>query len=343
MPLSPAREFAFALHDVARLLRTYSDQRARELNMTRAQWAVLARLQRFEGVKQSELAEMLDLAADHARPADRQAMRARPGRAARRRPGPARQPAVPHREGDAHPRAARRARRGDDARGARRIRSRNDRRNDRADGSHQEQSEERIELQRLKSCRKPRPIPRARARLRRRRPPSRRGRRRARPRRRPRRPPRAGDAGARRCGSSCWSSPRSPRSRSACCGGWRAAAMSRPTTPMSARDKSLITPQATGAIAACPRRRGPARRGRRPIVRHRPGALPDRAGARQGAARRRPRSNSTICRSPTTPTRTRSGWARRRSRSARPISTARPRCSPSARAPRSTPTPRRRR
>jgi MarR family transcriptional regulator for hemolysin len=61
MPLSPAREFGFAVHDVARLLRTYSDQRARELNMTRAQWAVLARLQRFEGVKQSELAEMLDL------------------------------------------------------------------------------------------------------------------------------------------------------------------------------------------------------------------------------------------------------------------------------------------
>jgi MarR family transcriptional regulator for hemolysin len=61
-PLSPAREFGFALHDVARLLRTYSDQRARQLNMTRAQWAVLSRLQRFEGVKQSELAEMLDLA-----------------------------------------------------------------------------------------------------------------------------------------------------------------------------------------------------------------------------------------------------------------------------------------
>jgi MarR family transcriptional regulator for hemolysin len=61
MPLSPAREFAFALHDVARLLRTYADQRVRALNMTRAQWAVLSRLQRFEGVNQSELAEMLDL------------------------------------------------------------------------------------------------------------------------------------------------------------------------------------------------------------------------------------------------------------------------------------------
>jgi MarR family transcriptional regulator, transcriptional regulator for hemolysin len=47
---------------VARLLRTCADQRARALNMTRAQWAVLSRLQRFEGVNQSELAEMLDLA-----------------------------------------------------------------------------------------------------------------------------------------------------------------------------------------------------------------------------------------------------------------------------------------
>jgi MarR family transcriptional regulator, transcriptional regulator for hemolysin len=60
--LSPARELGFALHDVARLLRTYSDQRARELGTTRAQWAVLSRLQRCEGVKQSELAEALDLA-----------------------------------------------------------------------------------------------------------------------------------------------------------------------------------------------------------------------------------------------------------------------------------------
>src|SRR5271166_1311431 len=59
---SPARDLALALHDVARLLRTYSDQRARELGTTRAQWAVLARLQRCEGVKQNELAEALDLA-----------------------------------------------------------------------------------------------------------------------------------------------------------------------------------------------------------------------------------------------------------------------------------------
>ena len=61
MPFSPAREFGFALNDVARLLRTCADQRAKELNMTRAQWAVLVRLRRFEGANQSELAEMLDL------------------------------------------------------------------------------------------------------------------------------------------------------------------------------------------------------------------------------------------------------------------------------------------
>ncbi|HEX4766618.1 MAG TPA: MarR family transcriptional regulator [Lichenihabitans sp.] len=59
---TPGRELAFALHDAARLLRTYSDQRARELNTTRAQWAVLSRLQRCEGAKQSELAEALDIA-----------------------------------------------------------------------------------------------------------------------------------------------------------------------------------------------------------------------------------------------------------------------------------------
>jgi len=62
MPFSPARELGFALNDAARFLRTYADQRARELKMTRAQWAVLVRLQRCEGVKQSELAEALDLA-----------------------------------------------------------------------------------------------------------------------------------------------------------------------------------------------------------------------------------------------------------------------------------------
>jgi MarR family transcriptional regulator, transcriptional regulator for hemolysin len=60
-PLSPGREFAFAVNDVARLMRTLADQSARVLNMTRAQWAVLKRLEMSEGAKQAELAELLDL------------------------------------------------------------------------------------------------------------------------------------------------------------------------------------------------------------------------------------------------------------------------------------------
>jgi MarR family transcriptional regulator, transcriptional regulator for hemolysin len=56
-----SRELAFTINDVARLLRTYADHAARRFGMTRAKWAVLARLDRFEGLKQTELAEMLDL------------------------------------------------------------------------------------------------------------------------------------------------------------------------------------------------------------------------------------------------------------------------------------------
>jgi MarR family transcriptional regulator, transcriptional regulator for hemolysin len=55
------REVAFNINDVARLLRTYADQRARDLGMTRAQWAVLVRIESSEGLKQIELAETLDL------------------------------------------------------------------------------------------------------------------------------------------------------------------------------------------------------------------------------------------------------------------------------------------
>jgi MarR family transcriptional regulator for hemolysin len=43
------------------MLKTYADHEAAQFGITRAQWVVLARLDRFEGLKQSELAEMLDL------------------------------------------------------------------------------------------------------------------------------------------------------------------------------------------------------------------------------------------------------------------------------------------
>jgi MarR family transcriptional regulator for hemolysin len=55
------QEIAILLSDVARLLRTCADQRAGSIGMTRAQWAVLVRLERAEGLKQTELADMLDL------------------------------------------------------------------------------------------------------------------------------------------------------------------------------------------------------------------------------------------------------------------------------------------
>jgi DNA-binding MarR family transcriptional regulator len=62
MPPQPLkREFAFTIMDVARLLKTYADQRARQFGISRAQWAVLMRIERNEGLKQSELAEILDL------------------------------------------------------------------------------------------------------------------------------------------------------------------------------------------------------------------------------------------------------------------------------------------
>ena len=60
-PVPINREFAFTLSDVARLLKTYADQRARQFGISRAQWSVLFRLDRSEGLKQSELAEILDL------------------------------------------------------------------------------------------------------------------------------------------------------------------------------------------------------------------------------------------------------------------------------------------
>ena len=63
MSRSPAvrREILFQLSDVARAMRTYVDQRAREHGMTRAQWGVLLRLERQEGMMQAEMAEALEI------------------------------------------------------------------------------------------------------------------------------------------------------------------------------------------------------------------------------------------------------------------------------------------
>lgn len=61
MHRSKNREILFLISDVGRLLRTYADQQARQFGMTRAQWAVLLKLERHEGVQQSELAEFLEI------------------------------------------------------------------------------------------------------------------------------------------------------------------------------------------------------------------------------------------------------------------------------------------
>jgi MarR family transcriptional regulator, transcriptional regulator for hemolysin len=55
------REVLFQLTDVARALRTYVDQCVRRHGMTRAQWGVLLRLDRREGMTQAEMAEALEI------------------------------------------------------------------------------------------------------------------------------------------------------------------------------------------------------------------------------------------------------------------------------------------
>ena len=60
-PANSRREVLFLLSDVARTMRTYIDPRAREHGMTRAQWGVLARLERREGMTQAEMAEALEI------------------------------------------------------------------------------------------------------------------------------------------------------------------------------------------------------------------------------------------------------------------------------------------
>jgi DNA-binding MarR family transcriptional regulator len=49
------------LNDVARLLRTRFDQRARARGMTRAQWVILARVSAKPGLSQNELASLLEV------------------------------------------------------------------------------------------------------------------------------------------------------------------------------------------------------------------------------------------------------------------------------------------
>jgi DNA-binding MarR family transcriptional regulator len=49
------------MHDVARIIRTRFDQRARTYGMTRAQWVILARLERQPGMTQNEMASLCEV------------------------------------------------------------------------------------------------------------------------------------------------------------------------------------------------------------------------------------------------------------------------------------------
>jgi DNA-binding MarR family transcriptional regulator len=55
------QNFLFTLGELYRLLRVHADKEASRFGITRAQWAVLAKVERSEGLKQSELAELLEM------------------------------------------------------------------------------------------------------------------------------------------------------------------------------------------------------------------------------------------------------------------------------------------
>ncbi len=54
-------QIGFLLHEVARLLRRRFEQRARGQGLTRAQWQTILYLSRQEGIRQTSLAEMLEI------------------------------------------------------------------------------------------------------------------------------------------------------------------------------------------------------------------------------------------------------------------------------------------
>ena len=54
-------DFLFALFETQRLLRLYAEKQARRFGLTRAQWGVLAKLERTEGMKQAEIADLMEI------------------------------------------------------------------------------------------------------------------------------------------------------------------------------------------------------------------------------------------------------------------------------------------
>jgi MarR family transcriptional regulator, transcriptional regulator for hemolysin len=59
-PATSESDLLLVLYDVARHMRTYSDQVARKRGMTRAQWVILSRLERQPNLSQSELSALTE-------------------------------------------------------------------------------------------------------------------------------------------------------------------------------------------------------------------------------------------------------------------------------------------
>ena len=55
------RDLVLLMSDLARMVRTLADARARDHGMTRAQWMILVRLDRQPGMSQNELAALIEV------------------------------------------------------------------------------------------------------------------------------------------------------------------------------------------------------------------------------------------------------------------------------------------
>ncbi|MCE7886618.1 MAG: MarR family transcriptional regulator [Alphaproteobacteria bacterium PRO2] len=63
MPQSykPEQSLGFVLNDVARLMRRNFNRRVQELELTQTQWQALAQISRNQGMRQSQLADILEV------------------------------------------------------------------------------------------------------------------------------------------------------------------------------------------------------------------------------------------------------------------------------------------
>ncbi len=57
----PHRSFGLLVHDLARLLRKRFERQSQGTCLTRAQWSVLVRLSRQEGIRQADLADLMEI------------------------------------------------------------------------------------------------------------------------------------------------------------------------------------------------------------------------------------------------------------------------------------------